>query len=351
MKKIYNLLFTLLTIASFSFLISCQGPPGVAGSDGADGANGIDGTDGADGANGNGTCLQCHNEGTSFKAKQIQFDESAHSLGTYYSRGGECSGCHSTEGFLAREDFTSITEITELDLEDQTPIACRTCHTVHYTYTDNDWALTFYDEVTETLFGSESPDYSSTGLGDLGNSNQCVQCHQARDRGNVPGADATEAVEVNSHWGPHYGVQGNVLASSGGVEVGTGYSTDNFHKISNACITCHMHNNSHTLEVNLEACIGCHSSTDNAETKLTLLQESIHEKLFELGAILADQGVMVEEIEDGEIVGYAPEGGTINAKQAKALWNYQVVYEDHSYGVHNPSYIKKLLNNSIDLVK
>ena len=41
----------------------------------------------------------------------------------------------------------------------------------------------------------------------------------------------------------------------------------------------------------------------------------------------------------------------MTADQAKALYNYMVVYQDHSYGVHNPSYIRALLNNSIALVE
>lgn len=352
MKKINKVFFILMAMASFAFLIACQGPPGVAGADGADGANGTDGINGEDGKDGNGSCIECHSNSTLLKAKTIQFEESAHSLGTYYSRSGECSGCHSTEGFLARTDFTSISEIYDLDLTNQTPISCYTCHNIHATHSDEDWSLTFYDEVTETIFGSKSADHDSYGFGDFGNSNQCLQCHQARDRGNVPGIDASDDVTTGStHWGPHYGVQGNVLTTSGGVNIGTGYPTSNYHAIENACITCHMHENNHSLEVNFEACASCHSTAENAESKVEALQASIHESLFELGALLAAKGVMTEEVEGDEIVGYSPVDGTFTAAEAQALWNYMVVYQDHSYGVHNPRYIKTLLSNSIALVE
>lgn len=345
-----------LALASFAFLISCQGPPGVAGNDGADGIDGVDGANGEngdDGKDGNGSCIECHSNTTLLKSKTLQFEASAHSLGTRFDRGGECSGCHSTEGFLARKDFASISEIFDLDLTDQTPISCYTCHNIHATHSDDDWSLSFADEVTETIFGNVSPDHDSYGFGDQGNSNQCLQCHQARDRGNIPAADATGEVTTGStHWGPHYGVQGNVFVGKAGVHVGSGIPSTNFHgNIANACITCHMQNADHSLEVDYEYCASCHQSAENAEDKVASLHTTVHDKLFELGALLESKGVMTENIEDGELVGYSPANGTFTADEAKALWNYMVVYQDHSYGVHNPSYIKKLLDNSIALVK
>jgi len=33
---------------------------------------------------------------------------------------------------------------------------------------------------------------------------------------------------------------------------------------------------------------------------------------------------------------------------AAALWNYKMIYYDHSHGVHNPEYAKDLVQNSID---
>lgn len=357
MKKINSVFFVLMALTTLTFLISCQGPPGVAGDDGNNGIDGVDGTDGNngdDGKDGNGSCIECHSNSTLLKSKTLQYEASAHALGTYYSRGGECSGCHSTEGYLARMDFASISEIYDLAETDQTPISCYTCHNIHATHSDEDWSLTFYDEVTETIFGSKSPDYDSYGFGDHGNSNQCLQCHQARDRGNVPAADATADVTTGStHWGPHYGVQGNVFVGQAGVHVGSGITSSNMQHggIDNACITCHMQNANHTLEIDYEYCATCHQSVENSEEKVASLYTSVHDKLFELGALLEARGVMTENIENDEVVGYSPVNGTFSADEAKALWNYMVVYQDHSYGVHNPSYIKKLLDNSIALVE
>ena len=56
---------------------------------------------------------------------------------------------------------------------------------------------------------------------------------------------------------------------------------------------------------------------------------------------------MSENTEDGVIVGYSPVRGYMaSAAEARGVWNYMTVYQDHSYGVHNPSYIRKLLENT-----
>jgi hypothetical protein len=335
----------LIKLLSFVFfagtiLMSCEGPEGTAGTDGMDGTA---------------ECMACHNEGTAFAAKEAQFDVSAHSLGTYFSRGGQCAGCHSTEGFLARMDFTSINEIDGLGQDNQSPIACRTCHNVHLAYDETDWALTFTDQVTETIFGYEDGDgHESYSFGDYGNGNMCLQCHQARDRGNVPTATETADVTTGStHWGPHYGVQGNVLQASGGVNISGDLSypsaTGGHAGIDDACISCHMSGGNHSLEVSYDGCITCHTTGD-AEDKVEDLEEEIHDLLFDLGKELALAGVMTADIEDTDTVGYEPKNMTMTADQAKGVYNYMVVYQDHSYGVHNPTYIRALLNNSLDLV-
>ncbi len=335
MRKIYNSILAVFAFCAIAVLSSCEGPAGPSAA---------------------ATCNSCHNEKTEFTLKQTQFNESAHAKGTYYSRGGECSGCHSTEGFLARKEFTAASDIYDLALTDQTPISCRTCHNVHYAYDTTDFALSISDAVTETLFGTKSPEHDSYAFGDYGASNQCLQCHQSRDRGDVPSTTSTDIVEgMSSHLGPHYGVQGNVLHAQAGVHIAGDESypsAPNGHaNLANACVNCHMYENDHRLDVNFNACVDCHSSADNAEEMVASLEQEVHDLLFELGAALAAKGVMKENTDGDEITGYSPAGGDVAASDARGVWNYMVVYQDHSYGVHNPSYIKALLKNSIAAVK
>lgn len=332
MKKIYTILFSVLAIVAFTIQVGCEGPEGPPGADGSE------------------SCSQCHNEGTAFTAKMAQFEMSAHSLGTYYTRGGQCAACHSTEGYLAMRDFTSISEIDELSFDYQTPIGCRTCHNVHYNYDTTDWQLTTNQPVTESLFGYASPDYTSYAFDDQGNSNQCLHCHQARDRGNVPAADATGTVTTGStHWGPHYGVQGNVMNAQAGVHIpGDNYAKGTHSNIASGCISCHMHNGDHTLSVNYNSCAPCHNSDpDLAEQKVEEMHDEVAGKMKELSDLLVAQGAMTAN-DDGSV---SPANAEMSADLAKALWNYMVVYQDHSYGTHNPGYTRALLNNSIALIK
>lgn len=332
MKKIYTNFLSILAIAAMLFAVSCEGPEGPMGADGSE------------------NCKACHNSGTDFTLKQVQFGESAHSLGTYYSRGGQCSGCHSTEGFLARADFTSIDEIDDLSEDVQTPISCRTCHNVHYAYDTTDWALTIKDPVAETLYGYASPDVDQIAFDDYGNSNQCLQCHQARDRGNVPAADATGTLTTGStHWGPHYGVQGNILHAAAGVHVsGDAYAKGTHSTLDNACVKCHMHEGNHSLAVDYNSCAPCHGGDpDVAEAAVENLHDEIAAKMTELSDLLVTQGAMTRR-DDGSV---SPANAEMSADLAKALWNYMVVYQDHSYGTHNPGYTRALLNNSIALIK
>ena len=295
---------------------------------------------------------------TVLNAKVTQFGAGAHSNGTYYNRGGECAACHNNEGFLARVDYTSASDIYTYAGPAETGISCYTCHGIHQAYTSDDWALTFADQVTETILGTKSPDVASVSFKDYGASNMCLQCHQSRDRGDVPAADATDSLMVtSSHWGPHYGVQGNVLHSSGGVHIAgdasyPAFGTGHANSIADvSCMDCHMYEGDHSLAVNFDACVECHNSADEAEDAVEALHTEIHDLQFELGALLLSVGSMSEVFEDGELYGYAPASNKNSAAQAAGVWNYMVSYQDHSYGVHKPAYMKALLQNSIDAVQ
>jgi formate-dependent nitrite reductase cytochrome c552 subunit len=361
-----NKFFQLLTLAicaiAFAFVTGCEGPTGPVGPQGSAGAagpagpTGPEGPQGPAGADANETCTQCHNESTLvLNAKVTQFNAGLHSLGTYYTRGGECAACHNNEGFLARVDYTAANQIYDYDGPALTPISCYTCHKIHDPNEDDGWALTWTAQVTETIFGTKSPDVASATLNDIGNSNQCLQCHQARDRGNVPAPDATGEVTTGStHWGPHYGVQGNVLNAMGGVNVGDGYPAQGAGAhagLDNACVACHMPDGNHDLGViPFESCAatGCHTTADAAEAAQIALHDGIKAAMDAIGAKLTADGAMTGP--DATTGIYSPANATMTADQAKAVWNYMVAYQDHSYGMHNPDYMKKLMENTKTLL-
>jgi len=365
MKKAIKLLSILFFFGVI--LMSCEGPAGIDGSDGTDGADGVAGADGT------AICMTCHNAGTAYAAKFDQFYASAHALGTYFDRTGDCSGCHSTDGYLARMDFTSTSEIFDLDLTEQSAISCRTCHNVHTAYDATDWALTFTDQVTETILGLDNTDVASGVFEDMGDVNMCVQCHQSRNPIEVPSATSTTDVNLSHYWGPHHGPQGNILNSQGGVEVGTGYPTTAFNpstSFSHDCITCHMNEGNHSLALNESACTSCHS---DIEDKLAAIQDEVEGKLTSLGRTLAALGgldpdtetetvwneTLGEHVETIDTVGYHAMGSgyggygdnPVAADLGRCVFNYLIIAEDQSLGVHNPDYIITLLDNTITLVE
>jgi hypothetical protein len=359
-----NNIFRLLTLAlaamAFAFVTSCEGPAGPAGPAGADGTNGADGAPGQDI---NETCKQCHNSNTEIiGAQQAQFAYSAHAGGTYYNRTGQCAACHNNEGFRARASYTD--EWTEADAFTGalTQISCYTCHMVHETYTLDDWGLTYVTPVTATLFGFESDAYAQGSFVDNGNSNMCMQCHQSRDPGLVPAADATGTISItNKRWGPHHGPQGNVSNSLAGVRIagnasypaeGNGHTGSISGTIT--CVECHFgENKDHALGfadnygtkvfANYAACVQCHTDEDTAEGLHEALAAEVQGKIDALQALLLDQGIL-----DGS--DYVAVPIDLSADQAKALWNYKLAVEDKSLGLHAPTYMKALLDNSIALI-
>ena len=357
MKKTIKLLSILFLFAAIS--MSCEGPAG------------IDGIDGVTGADGTAICMTCHNAGTVYAAKVDQFNDGAHSLGTYFSRSEDCSGCHSTDGFLARMDFTSADEIFDLALTDQSAISCKACHMVHTTYDDTDWDLTFTDQVTETILGIDNTDVTSGEFEDMGDVNMCVQCHQSRNPTGAPSATSTADVPLSHYWGPHHGPQGNILNSQGGVEVGTGYPTSAFNpstSFSHDCITCHMNEGNHSLSLDESACTSCHATI---EDKLAAIQDEVEGKLTSLGRTLAALGgldpdtetetvwneTLGEHVETIDTIGYHAMGSgyggygdnPVSANLGRCVFNYLIIAEDQSFGVHNPDYIITLLDNTITL--
>ncbi len=118
-------------------LIGCEGDTGPAGPAGVDGTDGIDGVDGTDL---NENCTQCHVSSTTIISRRQQFAISGH--GTAYTRDtGLCVNCHSHQGFLDRV-ATGVWAEPEAPLADVAVMNCRTCHQIHSTYTDDDYAFT-----------------------------------------------------------------------------------------------------------------------------------------------------------------------------------------------------------------
>jgi formate-dependent nitrite reductase cytochrome c552 subunit len=335
--------------------IGCEGdigPQGPAGVQGPQGPQGPGGANGQNGQNGAESCLECHGNNQLITAKIFQWENSIHALGGHYERNAaSCAGCHTSQGFLDRIATGEMN--ASADVADPLPQNCYTCHNIHQSYTDADWSLTSQDPVTLWVTGETV---------DIGKGNQCINCHQARVPSPAipaPGTAGTFTV-TSSRFGPHHGAQGMAFTGKGGFEVGTGY-TNSAHTavITNSCITCHMADvaggrdaGGHTFrvvsedgELNTNGCVTCHSNTDALETLVEDTQAEIAQLLNDLGTKLIEKGFLRDNFESVNASSSAPL--ELTAEELGALWNYQYVREDQSFGIHNYKYIKTLLENSI----
>ncbi|MEE8414002.1 MAG: cytochrome c3 family protein [Dehalococcoidales bacterium] len=310
-------LVVLATIGAI-FIVGCAGLTGPTGPAGADGVNAA------------ATCNDCHNDTTLVYSKSFQSAQTVHQTGTAWSYAGGragCTACHSSEGFqemvatgIGIEDFEEATP-------NPSPQNCRTCHEIHTTYTKADFALSTTSPVDLIAFDATY---------DRGKGNLCATCHQPRRAGPEEGAGDYEI--TSTHWGPHHGPQSMVLLGIGGYGVADSQSV-HYSMVTEGCPTCHMPEESHLLAPTTAACQSCHADLDTLDRNG--VQTEIKALFEELGELLEGKS-----LHDGH-----PNPGTYSEEVAGAAWNYMIVYEDASWGVHNPPWTKAILEESIAALK
>jgi hypothetical protein len=286
-------------------------------------------------------------------AKTNQWEHSTHANGGNYERNeGECAVCHTSQGFLGYNvagDYDPEAEGAMIN--NPNPPNCYTCHFIHDTYTPADLAFT----VTEAAMLRNTDGATF----DFGSANLCATCHQGRTVDPWPTPGGADIVVSSSRYGVHHGPQANALSGMG-LE-GFGATSNHPHKnIENACVTCHMADpfgaqaGGHTMniaydyhgatEVNHSGCVSCHPDSGELTDKTEELQAEIAQLLADLKLLLDAAGITAEG-SDSSI------SGTYPAEVAAACLNYKALTEDRSLGVHNPTYIKKVLQNSIAAIQ
>ncbi len=314
------------------------------------GCEGKEGPTGPAGSSGTALCGTCHNVSTTVLAKQIQWQNSVHATGGHFARStASCAECHTNEGFRMKLAGETVT-----DIDNPTPQNCRTCHEIHKNYDETDYALSVSGpvEITSSLYNEEETI-------DIGKGNLCASCHDSRPENYQLAVGGGDYVITSSRFGPHHGPQSNILIGFGGYEVlGSEPYINSPHAtvVTDGCITCHMAKaygdlaGGHTMNMvyeynesevqNTAGCQAqaCHSGitsfdVDGVQTEVKALLEELKTKLIAIGA-LSNSG--------------SPVSGTWTSNQAGAVFNYIMLEEDRSFGVHNSKYIKALLKNSIE---
>jgi hypothetical protein len=301
-------------------------------------------------------CFVCHGEDGLLLAAKGEWQNSVHASGNnvdYTNRGGgdDCTKCHDHQGFL---DFLATGELNG-PFENVSAIHCFTCHAPH---TRGD--LTLRTVAAYTLENGAIFDHTGANL--------CANCHHAR----YSADNITANQEVHRYWGPHHGPQSDLLIGTNGYEyAGLGYDYGSTGHASvgtdNGCIKCHMGN----PETHLGYRLGGHSFNmthpDDPEETLVGICEQCHPTAedYDYDSIQTYVHIMLDSLEEllltaghidttGHPLGlpYGPGPHTIpDEGEAGAVYNFLIVEEDRSFGVHNPEYIVDLLESSIEYME
>ncbi|MDH3944532.1 MAG: hypothetical protein OEV06_10610 [Anaerolineae bacterium] len=325
-------LFGIVSIAVL-VLAACgaQGDAGPQGEPGPQGDTGPAGPAGEAPMASDMTCTECHNDTTLIAGKTTAWEESMHGSGDAYGRGSRssCAGCHSGGGFS--DMVAAGINPGEVENGDPNPTRqdCRTCHQIHTSYSGDDWALKTTAAVE--FYAVEGVTY------DGGEGNLCATCHQPRRV--FPEAVDGQIEITSTHWGPHHGGQGSVLMGVAGAGPVEGKPSKHATEVEDTCVACHLGpDDGHSFEPVLSVCTECHEEAESFD--IDGLQTEIQALLDELEEILIARGLLDEE-------GH-PNVQFVDELEGAALWNWiYLAHEDGSYGVHNPSYTKALLEWSI----
>lgn len=300
------------------------------------------------------SCFTCHGEDGFILAAQGEWQNSVHASGTsvdYTNREGrDCTKCHDHQGFV---DFLETGELNG-PFDNVSAIHCFTCHAPH---TRGNLSLRVDDPYT----------LINNVTFDLGSANLCANCHHANTSVNTIAAN----MQVYDRWGPHHGPQSDLLIATGGYEYddleydyeNTGHGAE---EGDDGCIKCHMGNpeahNGYAMgghsfnmvnpddeeEILVGVCQECHTAAEDFDYEG--IQTDVEEMLEELGNLLVLAGHLDEE--SGLPEGTSQAKHTIaDEGEAGALWNYLMIEEDRSHGVHNPFYIRDLLESSIEYME
>lgn len=269
-----------------------------------------------------------------------------------------CGGCHSgdyfhravLEGENVRDDA-----LQGVPPERQSAVVCGSCHAPHDRTRNavnpppgRDYQLRFPEVASPT------PTNTVEAVTNASRFNLCGQCHH--DRGNT-WMDTTRP--------PHPSNQVNVYTGEMPVPDGSSplvLSRSSVHALfmPAQCATCHMHRtdpdspmaptlSEHTFRVNNSSCAasGCHPSVDAAAAFRATLEAEIQAKLDCVLAALGNPSAWEYTSNGGpDAAGQAAIPDEI--KQARYLYYY--VLGDGSLGLHNPDYVRSILNRALALL-
>jgi hypothetical protein len=213
---------------------------------------------------------------------------------------------------------------------------------------------------------------NGSNAGKFREGNACIWCHKSRkDVTNY--IIATNSISSTT-WGPHNGPQADVYAGAGKGAyeyIPKAYRNSSHTNFSTGCVQCHMppvaengNIGNHSFYPQTSACKNCHGTLDNFDVSggQSLVKKELQTLRVRLNTLLllSRDGINPLTSDDLEDEDFAADGampktavpanGAVPATTAGALYNYFVMARGSGYGVHNPTYVKQILYDSIEAV-
>ncbi len=303
-------------------------------------------------------CATCHDPAGPGSPYQ-QWSHSGHggerAAGASYNRAGtSCVPCHTTEGFF---------EVNVLEGHQATApydtihgVTCQVCHGLHGSTGSHQLRIAT-DFNSSTVAGGTT--YQSDGTV----AKSCDVCHHLRPGTGQPGSR------------PHESHQTDLLNGTVGYRFpGQSYPAANQHnQITDRCIGCHMATpnsanrgllvGGHTLNMRYavaegdtlsltEACARCHSGI-GADFNYHNVQDQVRDLLGQIKSKLPLYGPEA----GARLMGqprYSQQdvtAGLLTTVQLQAAYNWYVVGNDGSEGIHNPRLVLALLQTSLEALQ
>jgi hypothetical protein len=270
------------------------------------------------------------------------------------ARVNSCGECHSGEFYyraILNTETVGEDAFEGMDVEDLIAIECAICHDPH-ARTGNapevpdgrDFQLRF-PEVANPI-ATNTTDAATNAA----RFNLCGQCHHSRGR----------SWDSNVR-GPHNSVQANVYVG----EMATPeeedsdplvFSRNSVHSFATEqCATCHMYRQDfesevapaiagHDFEVNKDSCdsAGCHPSRAIAESIQATLTAEVDGRIEDIKDRLGDESTWQYSSAGGP--------GAVSENVAKVRFLVSYIEADGSKGIHNPDYVRSMLDKAEDLL-
>jgi mono/diheme cytochrome c family protein len=333
-----------------------------------------------------GVCGQCHDQ-------DKQWANSGHALTgaarLHTAESPACVKCHTGEGFVEVQVRGQAPVFPEMATPDQpanleepalqAPIACAACHDPH--------TATFVTEDNAApqlrMRGSVTTPMGVTV--EAGISAVCVMCH-AND---ASPKDMRAFVAGERERGAHASTQADVFFGFGAYDYGETFdNSPHTTWVVDGCVACHMAPNpvagpgpdrelgtpdddevlsvgGHSFAVsgfwegeqvdNVASCNarGCHAAQPLVSANRPAFGdydgdgtiEGIQDEVRGLLGLLADY---LPENEDGEVLSYPVGADRTTEAERQALWNYWLIANDGSLGIHNTSFAVQVLQTTYE---